>query len=129
MKDAIILAGSAAVVVLLIAMAWALGFRGRASLDRDALVRLAAAEGLDVREVLIASDARAALALLSGGNVLLARVMGLDISARFAPLDGVQLRAGKGMLTASIADLGYAPLHIKGVDAPDWLQERLAPVR
>jgi len=85
MTDAIILAGSVAVVGLLIAMAWALGFRARASLDRDVLVRLAAAEGLDVKEILIASDAGAALALLSGDKVLLARVMGLDISARFPP--------------------------------------------
>jgi hypothetical protein len=126
MKEAIVLAASAAVVLLIVAAAWVLGFRERAKLDRDALARLAASEGLDLKEALVGADGKAGLALVSGDKLLLARVMGLDASARFAPTDAVSIRRVNGALIASIADPGYPPLHIKAADAPSWLKERVA---
>lgn len=126
MKDLIILAGSAAVVVFMVAVAWLLGFRKRAELNHEMLARLAEAEGVALKDCVLGADGRAGLGLVSGDKVLLARVMGLDVSARFAPAASVTIRAAKGRLIASIADPGYPPLHLRGADAPAWLVERAA---
>ena len=77
------LAGSAAVVLLMIGVAAFLGFRMSARIDDDALVRLAGEEGARVEASVIAKNGRNALARLADGRVMVVRVMGADVSARF----------------------------------------------
>jgi hypothetical protein len=124
-----ILAGSAAVIVLMVSVAAALGFRRRAALDDAALAQLAAGEGATVEGALIASDAKSAFARLSGGKVLVARVMGNDVSARIAPASAARVRLAGGKLSVTFADLGYPPLHIRVQEPPPWLAELAGEAR
>jgi hypothetical protein len=121
--EAPVLAGSAAVVLLMIAVAWALGFRAQARLSEEALMRLAEAEGAALQHALITPDGRAALARLSNGKVMLARVMGHDFSARAAPAGAVRVRFAQGRLSAAFADTGFPPLNMQVESPPAWLAE------
>jgi hypothetical protein len=119
----IVTAASAAVVLLMIGVAAALGFRQSARLDEAALARLAAAEGAQLEAVLIGEGGRAALARLAGGKLMVARVMGADVSVRVAPAGAARLRLDGERLGVTFGDLGYPPLHMR-VDAPPaWLAE------
>ncbi len=115
------LAGSVIAVTLMVAVAAILGFRRSARIDNAALARLAAAEGASVEAAVISGNGRDALARLSGGKLLIARVMGNDISARVAPAGAVKLRIARGKLSATFADLGFPPLNMRRQDTPDWL--------
>lgn len=119
--EAPILAGSAAVVLVMVGLAWALGFRAKAKLDEPALRRLAEAEGAALEHGVIASDGRAAFALLRGGKIMVARVMGDDVSVRIAGAGGVRLALTPGRLSAAFADLGFPPLHMAIEETPPWL--------
>lgn len=121
-----VLAASAAVILLMVGVAAALGFRPRARIDDAALARLAGAEGASVEVALIASDGKAALARLSGGKLLVARAMGGDISARVAPAAAVCARLDGEKLSVAFADLGYPPLHMKVQAPPPWLAALIA---
>jgi len=121
--EAPVLAGSAAVVLLMVGIAALLGFRNEARLDDEALANLAAAEGARIEDAVIAPNGRHALARLSGGKLMVARVMGNDISARVAPVSGVQVRMTKGKLSARFADLGFPPLEMPLQAPPPWLAE------
>jgi len=118
-----VLAGSAAVIVLMLVVALALGFRRSAKLDEAALERLAASEGAAVEGVLIAPDGKSALARLSGGKLMIARVMGEDVSARISAASSARVRFAGGKLSVAFADLGYPPLHLAAADPPPWLAE------
>ncbi len=124
--EAPVLAGSAAVVLLMIAIAWGLGFRAETKLDDATLARLADTEGAAIEHSLIAPDGRAALARLGNGAVLIVRVMGDDVSARSAPAHMMRVRYRQGRLSAAFADSGFPPLEMKLDDAPAWLADMAA---
>lgn len=117
------LGGSAAVVLLMIGVAAVLGFRMSARIDDAELTRLAEAEGARVDGAVIAKNGRTALARLSDGRVMVARVMGADVSARFAPAKAVRLDLKAHRLNATFADAGFPPLKMRLDDSPAWLNE------
>jgi hypothetical protein len=123
MNELVVLAASAAVVVFMVVVAWLLGFRGRARLTEGAVQGLGAGEGVAVDAAVIGADGRSALARLSDGRWMVARVMGLDASARVMPRSAMRIALRKGRLTVAFADLGYPPLHLR-LDgaAPAWLE-------
>jgi hypothetical protein len=118
-----VLAGSAAVIILMVGVAFALGFRPRVQLDDAALAKLAESEGASVEAALIASDAKSALARLSGGKIMVARAMGGDVSARIAPASAVSAQLKGEKLSVRFADVGYPPLHMKVQTPPAWLAD------
>ncbi len=121
--DLIILAASAAVVVLLAGLAAALGFRQSARLDEAELQRLAAGEGVQIENAVLDTNGKSALARVAGGKVMIARVMADGVSARVTNADALKLRVAKGRLRIALADLGFAPLRLKLNDeAPDWVR-------
>ena len=117
------LLASVIAVSLMVAVALVLGFRKQARLNDAALARLAAAEGASVEAAVIAANGRNALARLSGGRVMVARVMGADVSARVAPAAAVRVHLARGRLSARFADTGFPVLHMKLQDAPAWLDD------
>jgi len=119
--EAPILAGSAAVVAFMVAVAWLIGFRAKVTLVDADLQRLAASEGATIECAAIAPNGKGALALLSGDKAMIARVMGADISARVAPRAALHLRRRAGRLEAAFADLGFPPLNMRLTDSPAWL--------
>lgn len=123
LAELIELGGSAAVVLLMIGVAAALGFRLSARIDEDELARLAVAEGAHVESAVIAQNGRTALARLSDGRLMVARVMGADVSARFTPAKSVQVRLKRNQLNATFADIGFPPLNMRLDDQPAWLTE------
>ncbi|QGZ94598.1 hypothetical protein [Terricaulis silvestris] len=118
-----ILAGSAAVIILMVSVAAALGFRPKALLDDATLARLAANEGASIEASVIAPDAKSALARLSGGKIMVARAMGGDVSARIAPASAVHARINGEKLSVRFADVGYPPLHMRVQTPPAWLAD------
>jgi hypothetical protein len=123
LAELIELTGSAAVVLLMIGVAAALGFRLSARIDDSELTRLAEAEGARVEGAVIAQNGRTALARLSDGRLLVARVMGADVSARFAAGQSVRLTLKGDRLNATFADVGFPPLNMRLDDQPAWLAE------
>ena len=118
------LLGSAAVILLMVAVAAVLGFRIAARLDEDELKRLANAEGAWVQDFVIASNRRRAVAKLTDGKLMVVRVMGLDTSIRIVAPEAVRLRlSSPGKLDLTFADIGYPPLHMRLRDQPAWLAE------
>ncbi|ANP47458.1 hypothetical protein [Candidatus Viadribacter manganicus] len=117
------LGGSAAVILLMVVVAAVLGFRMSARIDEGELVRLAEAEGVRVDGAVIAQNGRAALARLSDGRVMVARVMGADVSARFASAKAVRVNVAASRLSATFADVGFPPLKMRIDDLPAWLNE------
>lgn len=124
-----ILAGSAAVILLMVGVAFALGFRPKAKLDDALLAQLAGSEGARVEAALIGPDGRAAFARLSGGKVMVARAMGGDVSARVAPASAVQVQFRGEKLSVQFADIGYPPLNIRLQTPPPWLAELTGETR
>lgn len=118
-----VLAGSAAVILLMLGVAFALGFRPKVQLNDAELARLAENEGASVEGAVIAPDAKSALARLSGGKVMVARAMGGDVSARIAPASAVSARLKGQKLSVQFADVGYPPLHMKVQTPPAWLAD------
>lgn len=118
-----ILAGSAAVILLMIGVAFALGFRLKVDLSAAALAKLAENEGASVEGALIAPDAKSALARLSSGKIMVVRAMGGDVSARIAPASAVIARLKGQKLSVQFADVGYPPLHMKVQTPPAWLAD------
>ena len=127
MSELVILAASAGGVLLMIAVAAALGFRQRARLDADSLVQLAAAEHARVEASVVDASGRAAVARLSDGKWLIARVMADGVGVRVLAPDAVRVRATPNGLKLMFADLGFPALHLKVAGAaPAWLTERAA---
>ncbi|WP_325060735.1 hypothetical protein [Vitreimonas sp.] len=121
--EAPVLAGSAAVVLFMVGVAALLGFRHTAKLDDAELARLAAAEGANVEHAVIDARGRNAFVRLSGGKLMIARVMGNDVSARVSPAAAVQISLRNGKLSVRFADLGYPPLHMRLQAPPTWIAE------
>lgn len=121
MNEWVVITGSALVVLFMIAMAALLGFRDRARVDEALIAKLAAEEGLQSEAALVAPDGRAGFARLSGGKLMIARVMGADISTRVAPASSTRVTWRAGKLSVAFADVGYPPLHMRVDDAPPWV--------
>jgi len=119
--------GSAAVVLLMVGIAWALGFRATARLDEAALTRLAAAEGAHVEAAAVDAAGKAAIARLTGGKLLFAKVMADGVSARILPLGEARVRAKAGKVSVTFGDLGYPSLSMRIDNPPGWLSELGAP--
>jgi len=117
------LGGSAAVVLLMVGVAAVLGFRMSARIDDSELARLAEADGARVDSAVISQNGRAAFARLSDGRVMVARVMGADVSARFAAAKAVSLNVKAQRLNATFADVGFPPLKMRIDDSPAWLND------
>lgn len=119
----IVLLASAAVVLVMIALAGLLGFRQSARLDESELQRLAAAEGAHVEAALVDAKGRNAIARLDGGKLLIARVMADGVSARVLAPAQARVRLARGQLSVAFADLGYPSLHMRLENPPAWLAE------
>lgn len=115
------LAGSAGVILLMIGVAAALGFRRAARIDASALEGFARDEGARVDQAAIAADERSALARLTDGRLMIVRVMGADTSARVIARDEVRLSAAGGWLNVTFADLGYPALRMPIDGESSWL--------
>lgn len=122
-EKAPVLAASMAAVLFMAGFAALLGFRQRARIDDAQLVRFAAAEHLSVEGAIISSDAKTALARLEGGKLLIARVMGADVSTRVVSAASARVRRRNGKLSVAFADTGFPPLHMKVQEPPSWLAE------
>lgn len=121
--EAPVLAGSAAVVLVMVGMAYVLGFRAKRSLNEAELARLAEGEEAGLESAVIAPDGRAAFARLANGKLMVARVMGDDVSARIAPAAAMRVAVTQGRLHVVFADLGFPPLDMKLEETPPWLAE------
>ncbi len=118
-----VLAGSAAVIVLMVSAAFALGFRGRTRVDDAALAELAKAQGAVVEAAAIAPNARSAIARLSGDKLMIVRVMGADLSVRLAPISALRVSRSGETFRVGFADIGFPPLHLRLKPPPLWLAE------
>lgn len=123
MNSLVVLSASALGVALMVAIAAMLGFRGVARLDADALSRLAVAERSILVESIIDDRGRAAIAKLSDGRWLVARVVGDGVSARVFPHAGVRLSRFARGARVDVDDVGYPPLSLELSGAlPAWLE-------
>lgn len=124
LQDAIVTAGSAAVVAFLVVVIYFAGFRQTARVDEAALSQLASAEGVGVAGAVFEPRGRAVLAKLSDGKLLIARVMGDGVGARVAPAASAEVRLRRDRLRVSFGDLGFPALSWKLKEqAPGWLKE------
>ncbi len=121
--DLFVTIGSAAVIVLMLSVAWVLGFRQSARLDETELARLASAEGARVEAAAIDAKGRAAVAKLNGGKLLIAKVMADGVSTRVLSQGQAQVRLGAHKLTITFGDLGYPSLNMRLENPPTWLAE------
>lgn len=120
-EEAPALIGSVIAVTFMVGVAALLGFRHTARIDDAELQRLAATEGQRIDAAIIAPNAKSALARLDNGKLMVARVMGADVSARVTPAAGARVRLANGKLSVAFADTGFPPLHMKLQDAPPWI--------
>lgn len=123
-EEAPALVGSVVAVLFMVGVAALLGFRQTARIDDAGLQRLAAAEGTRVESAVIAKNAKSALARLDGGKLMLARVMGADISARVLPASAARIRSRNGKVSVTFADTGFPPLEFD--ETPPWLAQLAA---
>lgn len=121
--DLLVTAGSAAVIVLMLSVAWMLGFRQSARLDESEVARLASAESENVEAVAIDAKGRAAVAKLSGGKLLIAKVMADGVSARVLSQGQARIRLARHALRVTFGDLGYPSLNMRLENPPAWLAE------
>jgi hypothetical protein len=121
--DLFVTIGSAAVIVLMLSVAWVLGFRQTARLDDAELARLAQAEGSDIQAAAIDARGRTAVAQLKGGELLIARVMADGVSTRVLSQGQAQVRLRAHKLSITFGDLGYPSLNMRLENPPAWLAE------
>ena len=121
--DLFVTIGSAAVIILMLSVAWILGFRQSAHLDAAEVARLAQAEGADVEAAAIDAKGRAAVAKLNGGKLLIAKVMADGVSTRVLSQGQARVRVGAHKLTITFGDLGYPSLNMRLENPPAWLAE------
>jgi len=121
--DLFVTIGSAAVIILMLGVAWMLGFRQSARLDDAEVARLARAEGANVEAAAIDTRGRAAVAKLNGGKLLIAKVMADGVSTRVLPLGQAQVHLASHKLSITFGDLGYPSLSMRLENPPAWLAE------
>ncbi len=123
MNDFVVLGASAAVVLFMVGVAGILGFRQTAKLDDAELSRLAAGEGAQVEAAAVDAKGRAAIAKLTGGKLLIAKVMADGVSTRVLPQGQARVRAKRGKVSVTFGDLGYPSLNMRLENPPAWLAE------
>lgn len=121
--DLYVTLGSAAVIALMLGVAWVLGFRQLAKLDDAVLSRIANAEGAQVEAAAIDAKGRNAVAKLSGEKLLIARVMADGVSARVLSQGQARVRMAKDRLSITFGELGYRSLNMRLQNPPAWLAE------
>ncbi|MFZ2031668.1 MAG: hypothetical protein WAU68_15250 [Vitreimonas sp.] len=121
--DFFVTLGSAAVIVLMLGVAWMLGFRQSTRLDDAEVARLARAEGGNVEAAAIDVKGRAAVARLNGGKLLIAKVMADGVSTRVLPLGQARVQLAQHKLSVTFGDLGYPSLNMRLENPPAWLAE------
>lgn len=121
--DLFVTIGSAAVIVVMLVVAWILGFRQSALLDDAEMARLARAEGANLEAAAIDAKGRAAVAKLSGGKLLVAKVMADGVSTRVLSQGQARVRLNQHKLTITFGDLGYPSLNMQLENPPAWLAE------
>ena len=121
--DLFVTIGSAGVIILMLSVAWVLGFRQSAHLDDAEVARLAQAEGAKVEAAAIDAGGRAAVAKLSGGKLLIAKVMADGVSTRVLSQGQARVRLAAHKLTITFGDLGYPSLNMRLENPPAWLAE------
>ncbi len=122
MNEWIVVAASAGVVAFMVGVAFILGFRASATLDDASLAALAAGESDAVDAAIISPNKRAGFARLRSGKLMIARVMGADVSTRTAPASSARVRLQGGKLSVTFADVGYPPLNFALSEAPPpWI--------
>ncbi len=95
MSDALVLAGSALVVAVLVAIAALLGFRERARLmsRADVAAALAATDrAASIVDAAFDREGRAAIATLADGRLALAKAMGDHIAVRIVAPNALRVR-------------------------------------
>jgi hypothetical protein len=117
------LVGSIVAVLFMVGVAAVLGFRRTARIDDAELQRLASAESASVERASIKPDRKSAVARLSGDKLMIARVMGADISARVAPMSSARFRFRNGKFSVAFADTGFPPLELAIDETPPWLAQ------
>ena len=126
MSSLLVLAGSAAVVALMVALAVLLGFRqtARIATEADLAARIAESEpGARLAEAAIDAGGRAALARLSDGRLVGAIVMADGVSLRFVRPEAVRVRLRGARVSARFADVGFPFLNMELSDTPAWLSD------
>lgn len=126
MIDLYVLAGSAAVIAVMVGVAYLLGFRGDARITEAELALLVAQHepGGRIDAALIAADGRAALARLTDGRIAIARAMGDGLTLRTLPARAVALHVRGDEVIATFADLGFPPLKLRmNGTPPAWIAE------
>jgi hypothetical protein len=126
LAEAPALAGSIVAVLFMVGVAALLGFRSTARIDEAELQRLADAEGASMEGWVIAPDRKSALAQLESGKLMIARVMGADVSARIVPTGAARVQRRNGKLTVAFADTGFPPLDLSVDETPPWLVQLAA---
>lgn len=121
--DLYVTLGSAAVIVLMLGVAWVLGFRQLAKLDDAVLSRIANAEGAQVEVAAIDAKGRNAVAKLSGDKLLIAKVMADGVSARILSQGQARVRMAKDRLSITFGELGYPSLNMRLQNPPAWLAD------
>jgi hypothetical protein len=121
--DFITTAVSAAFVLLMVGFAALLGFRRTATLDNAVVQRLAKAEGAQVEAAAIDAKGRAAVAKLTDGKLLVAKVMADGVSARVLGKGQARVYAGGRKVSVRFGDLGYPSLNMQIENPPAWLTE------
>jgi hypothetical protein len=121
--DLFVAIGSAGVIVLMLSVAWLLGFRQTARLDDAELARLAEAEGASLEATAMDASGRAAIAKLAGGKLLIAKVMADGVSTRVLPPGQARVRLRKNRVSIAFGDLGYPSLNMRFENPPAWLAE------
>jgi len=121
--DLFVTIGSGAVIILMLSVAWVLGFRQLARLDDAEVARLARAEGASVEAAAIDAKGRVAVAKLNGGRLLIAKVMADGVSTRVLPQGQAQVRLAQHKLSVTFGDLGYPSLNMRLENPPAWLAE------
>lgn len=121
--DLITLGASAGVVLFMLGVGWLLGFGKNIKLDRALIEqRLADYEpGARLQDIAIDDKGRAALARLTDGRLLIARVMGDSVTLRIVTALTMKLRISDGKISARFADLGFPSLNMALSEPPAWL--------
>lgn len=123
--ELVLLAGSALAVAGLGALAWLLGFRGRARIgDAAQFAALLAREepGAHIAELGVDAGGNAAVAWLADGRVFVAKGMGSRVATRSFRATDVRLRLRRDAVELRFADAGFPLLRLR--DAPAWLCAR-----
>lgn len=132
MSDALVLAGSALVVAVLVAIAALLGFRERARLmsRADVAAALAATDrAASIVDAAFDREGRAAIATLADGRLALAKAMGDHIAVRIVAPNALRVRirarirarGEAALVRAGVADFGFPGITLHVVRTPDWL--------